>query len=358
MAKARDVNQSEVTDLEVFGVLSKLGLSKGDILFMCVTSGIMLLLIFSFLFLGMALFTEGSTSDAQSIVNSMITAGTAVAFNANASSNGATKLMELLQKAMEIVKKMHEHGEFSFDVHESFSGMLTRASVAVGRRAKQPYEQQKVDEVMNAPKEQKANEGANEPGVEFVECEKQQAGRFEIEDDELQKLLAEKLSPMSQESTVDGTGGSAKPAGKGGEDSRKMSKTIKLSQEEWNRFQKKWEEKAVDILAQEETQNGRKKRSADDCCILVVEQNKYFKPLHDSKQKNKKIKGVAFNNPKGSGSSVVFCHGRFTTDNNSRILRVTIHTNALDGRVLKKSMKPGQQVPSNKGTSFSKWHDF
>ena len=156
MAQARSTPRGEVTDLEVYVVLSKLGLSNGDILFLCVTSGIGLLLIFIFLFLGMALFTEGSVSDAQSLINSVITAATAVAFNANASSGGGTKVMELLQKAMDIVKDKHGQGEFSFDVHESFSGMLTRAS-----EHRSHYHYQPIDEAGDAKKEAEG-EGANQ----------------------------------------------------------------------------------------------------------------------------------------------------------------------------------------------------
>jgi hypothetical protein len=129
----------EVTDLEVFMVLGKLGLSQADIVVMVVTSGIMLFLIFIFLFLGMALFSEGAPSDAQAVVNSLITAGSAVAFNSNASSGGDTKLMELLQKCMEYVKKLSGQGEFTFDVNEEFTGMLTRATKFQAKKDKEEH---------------------------------------------------------------------------------------------------------------------------------------------------------------------------------------------------------------------------
>ena len=87
----------------------------------------------------MALFSEGAPSDAQAVVNSLITAGSAVAFNSNASSGGDTKLMELLQKCMEYVKKLSGQGEFTFDVNEEFTGMLTRATKFQAKKDKEEH---------------------------------------------------------------------------------------------------------------------------------------------------------------------------------------------------------------------------
>jgi hypothetical protein len=127
VAKA-SIKLKDVTDLEVVVVLSKLGLSQADILGLVIGSALMLCLIFIFLFLGMGLFIEGAASDGQAVINSLITAGSALAFNANASAGGGTKLKELLNKAMEYVRKMQGVGEFSFDVNEDCAGMLNRAS--------------------------------------------------------------------------------------------------------------------------------------------------------------------------------------------------------------------------------------
>ena len=102
--------------MEVLAVLAKLGLSNADILILTVFSAAMLAAIFVFLFLGMQLFSEGSLSSAQSVINSLITAGSAVAFNANASSGEDTKLMVLLNKAMDYVKKMQGVGEIMTDI--------------------------------------------------------------------------------------------------------------------------------------------------------------------------------------------------------------------------------------------------
>ena len=157
----------EVTDLEVFMVLGKLGLSQGNIVVMVVTSGIMLFMIFIFLFLGMALFSEGAPSDAQSIVNSLITAGSAVAFNSNASAGGDTKLMELLHKCMEYVKKLSGQGEFTFDVNEVFTGMLTRASKHQAKRDKEVQDKRDQGGVKpEQPGKQSNDSTANEEKLE------------------------------------------------------------------------------------------------------------------------------------------------------------------------------------------------
>ena len=124
VAKA-SIKLKDVTDLEVVVVLSKLGLSQADILGLVIGSALMLCLIFIFLFLGMGLFIEGAASDGQAVINSLITAGSALAFNANASAGGGTKLKELLNKAMEYVRKMQGVGEFSFDVNKDCAGDCT-----------------------------------------------------------------------------------------------------------------------------------------------------------------------------------------------------------------------------------------
>ena len=153
-----------VTDLEVLAVLGRVGLSQADIIFLVTVSALMLIAIFIFLFLGMALFTEGIASDAQAVINSMITAGSAVAFNANSQSGGGSKLMDLLNKAMEYVKKMQGVGEFSFDVDEDFAGMLSRASDFQSKKAKEDREKKKKGKQGEEKKGQEKKEQAEEDG--------------------------------------------------------------------------------------------------------------------------------------------------------------------------------------------------
>jgi hypothetical protein len=184
----------EVTDLEVFMVLGKLGLSQADIVVMVVTSGIMLFLIFIFLFLGMALFSEGAPSDAQAVVNSLITAGSAVAFNSNASSGGDTKLMELLQKCMEYVKKLSGQGEFTFDVNEEFTGMLTRATKFQAKKDKEEHGDQS-----RANQQQSTQEEGKDPEEPESEADSDDSRQDDNDEETTDQESTRKRSPSKLE---------------------------------------------------------------------------------------------------------------------------------------------------------------
>lgn len=120
----------DVSDMEVFTWLEKYSISFQDIVVTIITSTLLLILVFLFLFMGMTAFTTADSS-VQAAINSLITAGSALASNrvsgGETASYAKRRLKRLLANIMDQYRKDHLSGAFLFGLDESWSAMMNRA---------------------------------------------------------------------------------------------------------------------------------------------------------------------------------------------------------------------------------------